>query len=145
MFYKVARYNIPVYAGRCEIEVPDGAEPVGILTDTVTTTGETPLFLCVNEPMEEGDVDKYKIALLVVGDGSPYGGQEEDETLLYLGYASWDSGYRIHHVFQVLTDMDFEDEYTITPADFDVDNFVETLENPEIKQAFEQAVEVENT
>ncbi|MHA2266028.1 MAG: hypothetical protein ACXAEN_26850, partial [Candidatus Thorarchaeota archaeon] len=78
MFYKVARYNIPVYAGRCEIEVPVGSEPVSILTDTVSTTGETPLFLCVNEPIEEGEVTKYKVSLLVVGDGSPYGGQEEE-------------------------------------------------------------------
>ena len=133
MFYRVARYNIPTYNGYCKIEVPLGAEPVGILSDTVTTTGKTPIFVCVNEPIEKNpkDVETQELEFLVVGDGSPYeGDRSEDESLLYLGYASWDNGYRIHHVFQVLPGFDLQLDYTVEPT-FDAEEFIEVLENPE--------------
>jgi len=136
MFYRVARYNIPIYGGYCKIKVPLGAEPLGIITDTVSTVGQTPLFISVNEPISPNKavVETEELELLVVGDGSPYEVDEKkDSALMYLGFAAWDNGYRIQHVFQVVPDIMFEDEdlnYTVEP-EFSPDDFIEMLENPE--------------
>lgn len=130
MFYKVARYNIPIYNGYCKIAVPIGAEPVGVLADTVTTVGETPLFVCINECIDPDnkEVETEELEFLVVGDGTPYGSaKEDDKTFIYLGHVSWDSGYRIHHIFQVVPDDDFDMDFTVAPA-FDVEQFIDTLE-----------------
>jgi hypothetical protein len=136
MFFKVARYNLPVYNGYCKIEVPIGSDALGVVADTVSADpGKTPLFVFINQPIakegEEEEVETEELEFLVVGDGSPYGNPDKEETLLYLGKTIWDNGYRINHVFLVVDEEAYGEslglDYSVSP---EVDKFIDQLENP---------------
>jgi hypothetical protein len=103
--FRVKRYPLHKFNAVNTVELPAESAVLGMMTnETDPKFGVVQLLIeipVLADSAKEQETEKHKF--LLIHDDSPYGNLlEDDQELMYIGSGSWDNGYRIIHVFEIM-------------------------------------------